>query len=40
MNTVMFCGRYFHHTKGTALETPMTVVYANCFMGHFEINLL
>ena len=40
MNTVMFCRRYFHRTKGTALETPKAVIYANCFMEHFETNLL
>ena len=36
----MFCGRYFHQTKGTAMGTPMAVNYTNCFMGHFETNLL
>ena len=40
MNTMIFGGRYFHQTKGTALETPMAVNYANCFMEHFETNLL
>ena len=40
MNAMMFCGRYFHQTKGTAMGTPMAVNNANCFMGHFEANLL
>ena len=37
---LLFCRRYFHQTKGTAMETPMVVNYANCFMGHSETNLL
>ena len=40
MNTIIFCGRYFHQTKWTAIETPMTVNSGNCFMGRFETNLL
>ena len=40
INTMMFCGRYFHQTKGTAMGTPMAVNYANCFTEHFETNLL
>ena len=38
--SIMFCGRYFHQTKWTAMGTPMTVNYGNCFMGHFETDLL
>ena len=40
MSTMMFCGRYSHQSKGTTMGTPMAVNYANCFMGHFETNLL
>ena len=40
INTMLFCGRYFHQTKRTAMGTPIAVNYANCFMRHFETNLL
>ena len=36
---IMFCGRYFHQTKGTDTGNPMGVNYTNCFIGHFETNL-
>ena len=39
MNNMMFCARYFHQTKGTAMGTPMAVNYANYFMGYFETDL-
>ena len=33
-------GRYFHHIKGTAMDTPVAVSYANIFMSVFESNML
>ena len=40
MNTMMFCGRYFHQiAKGTTMGTCMAVNYVNCFIGCFKTNL-
>ena len=40
MNTMMFCGRYFHITEGTATETVMKVNYHNYLIDHLKTNLL
>ena len=37
---MIFCGRYFHKSKETAIGTPMAVSQASCYMGLFETSLL
>ena len=39
-NVMSFNGRFFHQIKGTAMDTPMAVSYANIFMSEFEQGLL
>ena len=39
-HTLNFLGRFFHQVKGTAMETPMAVNFANLFMSKFEKELL
>ena len=39
-NTMKFGERFFHQIKGTSMGSPMSVNFANFFMGQFETNML
>ena len=39
-NTMKFGERFFHQVKGTSVGSPVSVNFANLFMGQFKTNML